>query len=195
MPHSLMAAPAQPAQLMQKTFRAALTALSEPARAVPVPVIQAPEGVTPALWALVLTLLDQDVALYWPGASETIRANVLFHTGVKWVEDPQCADWVVLHADAPESLAILDAVSIGTHERPDTGASILFITGEETTDVLVEGPGLKSPTEQRLPLSEALAYRLGQQAKSYPLGFDSYFVSEQSVLGMPRSTRIVVRAD
>ena len=195
MSHALIAAPAQPAHIMQKTFRAALTALSEPARAVPVPEIDSPAGASPALWALVLTLLDQDVSVYWPGADETLKANVLFHTGVKWSDTPETADFAVLAADSSQTLALLDRVSVGSHERPDMSATVLFVVGSETTDTLVEGPGLKSATEQRLPMNEALAYRLGQQAKTYPLGFDAYFVDHHTVLGIPRSTRIVVRTD
>ena len=111
------------------------------------------------------------------------------------VDAPSDADWLVVSAESPETLSLLDAVSVGTHERPDLAASILFITGEEATDVVAEGPGILGTVEQRLPISHALASRLAQQSAIYPLGFDSYLVLEHAVIGLPRSTRFQVRVD
>ena len=195
MSHGLIAAPEHLVQIAQQTFRAALTALSEPVRSVLVPSVTAPDGVMPAVWALVLSLFDDDIRVYWPDCPTHVRANVAFHTRAHMVDAPSDADWLVVSAESPEALSLLDAVSVGTHERPDLAASILFITGEEATDVVAEGPGILGTVEQRLPISHALASRLAQQSAIYPLGFDSYLVLEHAVIGLPRSTRFQVRVD
>lgn len=192
--HGLIPASADLVHITQATFRAALTALSEPMRALPVPSIVAPEDVSPALWAMVLTLLDEDVSLFWPECSDIVRANLGFHTRVRIVDTPEAADWLVLDARSPQTPDTLNAVRIGTAERPDLSASVLLMTDHQAVDVVAEGPGIATTVEQRLPISAQLAERLAQQANTYPLGFDTFLVSQQSVIGLPRSTRLVVRA-
>jgi alpha-D-ribose 1-methylphosphonate 5-triphosphate synthase subunit PhnH len=194
--HGLIPAPADVVQVTQATFRAALTALSEPMRALPVPSIEAPEGVRPALWAMVLTLLDADVSLFWPECSDVVRANLGFHTRVRIVDTPEVADWLVLDAHFPQTRATFDAVRIGTAERPDLAASVLLITTDhDAVDVVAQGPGIATTAEQRLPIPVSLAERLAQQTTTYPLGFDTFLVLKQSVIGLPRSTRLSVRVD
>lgn len=195
MPHGLIPAPANMAAMTQATFRAALTALSEPIRAVSVPTIPAPDGVRPALWALVLTVLDEDVSVFWPESSEVVHANLGFHTRVKRVDVPEAADWLILDAGSPETLATLDRARVGTEERPDLSASVVLMAGLEATDVVAEGPGIATRVEQRLPISSQIVERLAQQANTYPLGFDTYLVLAHAVIGLPRSTRLSLRAD
>ncbi len=191
----IIEAPARQTHVMQQTFRCTLTALSEPLRPISLPVIPAPEGIDPGLWALILTILDQDVSVYWPHMTDSMRSNVLFHTGVQIAETPEVADWLILGASDPDLESILDKVSLGTHERPDTAASVVFLTTGDSTDVLAEGPGFKHPQELKIELSEALVYRLIQNNQRYPLGFDSMLIREQTLTGLPRSTRLMVRTD
>jgi alpha-D-ribose 1-methylphosphonate 5-triphosphate synthase subunit PhnH len=191
----IIEAPHGQTHVMQHTFRCVLTALSEPLRPISLPVIKSPEGMNSGLWALILTLLDQDVSVCWPGMTESMRSNLLFHTGVRVTEIPEDADWLIVDAADPSTESILDRVSVGTHERPDTAASVIFLAAHDATDVLAEGPGFKDPQELKLALSESLVYRLIQNTQSYPLGFDSYLIQEQTVIGLPRSTRLMVRTD
>jgi|OM-RGC.v1.016879943 phosphonate C-P lyase system protein PhnH len=191
----IIPAPASQTHLMQHTFRAALTALSEPLRPVTIEPCEAPSELTPALWALMLTLIDADVSLCFPSASAAVQANIQFHTRAQLVETPQTADWVVLEAEALNTPGLLDQVRRGTHERPDQSASVLFIVGDDSTDVLAEGPGFREPTELRAPVGEDLVFALIRNAADYPLGYDSYFVDVSTVTGLPRSTRLVVRTD
>ena len=52
---AVIEAPEHQTLLMKKTFRAVLTALSEPLRAVSIPALPTPLGTTSALWAMALT--------------------------------------------------------------------------------------------------------------------------------------------
>lgn len=192
---NIIEAPFHQTHLMQQTFRCALSALAEPLRPLSLPEVTAPEGIGTALWAMVLTLLDHDVTVYWPNMNESMRANLVFHTGVQIAEEPEKANWVVLHADDPNAESVLDRVSIGTHERPDTATSILMLTSNASTDVLAEGPGFENPQELKVELSESLVYRVIQNNQQYPLGFDLFLVGEHSVTGLPRSTHLMVRTD
>ena len=192
---NIIEAPARQTHLMQQTFRCALTALAEPLRPLSLPEVTAPEGIGMGLWAMVLTLLDHDVTVYWPDMNESMRANLVFHTGVQIMEEPEKADWVVLHSDDLNAESVLDRVSIGTHERPDTATSVLILTSNASTDVLAEGPGFENPQELKVKLSKSLVCRLIQNNQKYPLGFDVFLVGEHSVAGLPRSTRLMVRTD
>lgn len=191
----IIPAPAEQTHLMQHAFRAALTALSEPLRPVTIDACEAPEGATSALWALLLTLVDADVCLFFPSASEALTANIQFHTRAQIVDAPEAADWLVLQAEALTTPTVLDHVRRGTHERPDQSASVLFIVGDDSTDVLAEGPGFREATELRVPVGEDLMFSLIRNIADYPLGYDSYFVDASTVTGLPRSTRLVVRTD
>ena len=92
---NIIEAPSRQTRLMQQTFRCALSALAEPLRPLSLPEVTAPEGIGTALWAMVLTLLDHDVTVYWPDMNESMRANLVFHTAVQIMEEPEKADWVV----------------------------------------------------------------------------------------------------
>lgn len=191
----IIPAPSEQTHLMQQTFRAALTALSEPLRPVTVPTCEAPGDLFPAAWAFMLTLIDIDVSVYWPDASEALRANIQFHTRATLVDRADVADWIVLDAVSPANPKLLEQVRRGTHERPDQSASVVFLVKDEFTDILAEGPGLREATELRIPVSEDVAYALVRNTAEYPLGFDSYFIDSTTVTGLPRSTRLVVRTD
>lgn len=188
---AVIEAPEQQSVLMQKTFRAVLTALSEPLRAVAVPALPTPPGVPTALWALILTLWDQDVSVWWPEADETLWYNTLFHTRVQKAATIETADWVVCSADHPETPQWLAQVAIGEFERPDQSASVLLLAGGSRTPVQGSGPGLSHPVEVQLAIPEPVVDRLVQNHAHYPLGFDTYVVLEHAVMGIPRSTRLV----
>lgn len=188
---AVIEAPEQQSTLMQQTFRAVLTALSEPLRAVAIPTLPTPPGAREALWAVVLTLWDEDVSVWWPEADDTLWYNTLFHTRVRRATSLEEADWVVCSADHPETSKWLSQVSIGVDERPDQAASVLLLAGDSRTPVQGSGPGLSHAVEVQLPLPEQVVDQLVQNHRRYPLGFDTYVVLDHAVLGIPRSTRLV----
>lgn len=187
---AVIEAPENQTRLMQQTFRAVLTALSEPLRAVSIPTLPTPEGATAALWAIALTLWDQDVSVWWPEADDGLWYNTLFHTRVTRAASIDQADWVVLFADHPETPHALSQVPMGADERPDQSASVLLLAGVSRTHVQGAGPGLSHPVEVQLALPEAVVNQLMLNHAHYPLGFDTYVVFDQAVMGLPRSTRL-----
>lgn len=191
----IIEAPDRQTHLMQQTFRRALTALSEPLRPLVIPAIPAPPGIRSALWALVLTLLDRDVTVFWPGITATTQSNLMFHTGTRLTEMPEDADWLVLDVADPKAEQFLSRASIGCHERPDAAATILLLVSNDATEVLAQGPGFKDPTYLNLQLPESLVTRLIQNNHQYPLGVDCFLVTENSVSGLPRSTHLTMRTD
>ena len=190
-----IARPHRQTPLLPQPFRRALTALSEPLRPLVLPAIPAPPGIRPALWALVLTLLDRDVTVFWPGITATTQSNLMFHTGTRLTEMPEDADWLVLDVADPKAEQFLSRASIGCHERPDAAATILLLASNDATEVLAQGPGFKDPTYLNLQLPESLVTRLIQNNHQYPLGVDCFLVTEHSVSGLPRSTRLTMRTD
>ena len=187
---AVIEAPEHQTLLMQQTFRAVLTALSEPLRAVSIPALPTPLGTTSALWAMALTLWDQDVSVWWPEADDDLWYNTLCHTRVMRAASIEQADWVVLSADHPDTPNRLGLVSIGVDERPDQSASVLLLASRSRTHVHGAGPGLLHPVEVQLPLPEAIVDQLMLNHARYPLGFDTYVVFDQAVMGLPRSTRL-----
>lgn len=191
----LVPRPQDLSEFLQHTFRVALNALSEPGQWLVVPSAETPSGMSPALWALTLTLLDRDVSVYWPSLSETARKNVVFHAEVRLLDSPEAADWVVLSADASDAVQILDRVRVGTHERPDEGATVLWIGGSERCLLDLAGPGIQGVRRCELPLPSSVVARLAENHQRYPLGFDSFVVDTHAVLGLPRSTRIQLEGE
>jgi len=187
---AVIEAPADQPMLMQQTFRAVLTALAEPLRAVAVPAAPTPDGCESALWSMILTLWDQDVSVWWPGADEDLWYNMLFHTRVQRAAGPDTADWLVLDAEDERTAEWLSSVRTGSDERPDQSASVIFRVGSSRSPVVGSGPGLPHPAEILLPLPAALVECLQHNQARYPLGFDSYLVQPTSVMGIPRSTQL-----
>ena len=183
-----------PAREQQAVFRAAMTALAEPGKIVPLrPAVSAPLPLEPAAVGLVLTLADYETSLW---LDDSFRASagfadfLRFQTGAKIVEAPSLATFALI--SDPRRMPRLDAFNMGDPQYPDRSTTLIIAAerlGAERW--IVEGPGIRG---ERLfsfdPAPERFLEMAAENRAAFPLGVDLLLVGQEQVAGLPRSVRI-----
>jgi alpha-D-ribose 1-methylphosphonate 5-triphosphate synthase subunit PhnH len=181
----------------QAVFRSALHALSHPGECVQI----AHDAETPtcghsASAALLLALLDPDCKLWLsPSLANSEAAHWLrFHTGCAIVDEPNAAQFAwVAYAD---ELPPLDAFSQGTDTYPDQSATCIVevaaMTNDEScADWVLTGPGIRAQRALRIEDSpNGFVDQWARNRDRFPRGVDVFFVVEEQIVGLPRTTRI-----
>lgn len=179
----------------QSTFRSVLTAMSSPGRPVTLPVrAHGPEGWTGGMAALVLTLCDMDTPLWLdhPAATPEALRFLRFHCGSPLALDPGQAAFVV--AMDPCAMPPFCAFAPGSAEFPEKSATILLASDLDQTgapELRLRGPGVKDS------LLVPSAWLPGGFARSwqdnralFPQGVDVILVGRETIVGLPRTTRL-----
>src|SRR5262245_3407854 len=126
-----------------RSFRAALTALSEPGRVVQLP-LALPAGlpIGPAALGLLLALADGDTPLWLDAAAQPAASYLRFHTGAPIVSRPHVARFALV-ADAA-SCPSLDAFDAGSDDNPDRSATLVLEVShlDEGGTRMLRGPGI-----------------------------------------------------
>lgn len=184
---------ADPVDDAQATFRAALNALAHPGRIHEVLAdCGVPEGLSPAMTALLLTLVDVDTPLWLP---ESVGADTLaflrFHCGCPIVPSPSLARF----AAVPAGLAApaLSSCHPGDPAYPDLSTTLLIEVDalDSGPQVVLSGPGIESRqtlSAAGLPGGFWREWRINHQR--FPLGVDVLLTQGRRICGLPRSTRV-----
>jgi alpha-D-ribose 1-methylphosphonate 5-triphosphate synthase subunit PhnH len=120
----------------QKVFRQLLGALSEPGTLHRIDAPTPPQaGIGAALWGGLLALCDLDIRVWVAPEMDLpgLRASLRFHTGCRFCDDPEDADFAVLDAAAP---LFVDAFRRGDPQNPErstTGLACLRPTTASST--------------------------------------------------------------
>jgi alpha-D-ribose 1-methylphosphonate 5-triphosphate synthase subunit PhnH len=166
-----------------RAFRAALEAMARPGTIWTVEGAQPPAPLSVAAGVLILTLCDGTTPLHL-GASldlPIIRDWVTFHTGAPLVSAEAASFAVGTWAD----LTPVSRFAVGLPDYPDRSATLIV----EMPDLVAQGPRLTGPgiaDVAHLSLPEVQAFRTNRAR--FPLGFDTYLTSRDSLAGLPRST-------
>lgn len=191
---SILAGFSEPVAQSQATFRAALNALAHPGRVQSIPAEGAthPERFSPALTALLLTLVDQDTPVWLPeGVGADAQRYLRFHCGCPLVSNPSDARFLVgpLGFEWPA----LAACEAGDPAYPDRSATLLLEVQSLTEGpaVTLSGPGIAD----RYTLSIAgLPAGFWEQWQAnhhrFPLGVDVFFIQGAQFCALPRTTRV-----
>ncbi|MEM8612499.1 MAG: phosphonate C-P lyase system protein PhnH [Cyanobacteria bacterium P01_H01_bin.105] len=176
----------------QITFRALLNALARPGIIQTTVSPSHPAGLEPGCAAACLALLDLETVVWLqPGFTEDIRPWLVFHTGCRFTENPQSANFALIK-DINSALK-LSEFSWGTGEYPESSTSLLLqlsgLTGGE--NVILQGPGILDTIETDLPLSSIFWQQWEAMAVEYPLGLDCWFFSQNQVVGLPRTAKLM----
>lgn len=180
-----------PVAQAQTTFRAALTALSEPGTTQQAASPQAwPDAFSPAMSALLLTLADHDTPVWLPPAvSEQARQYLRFHCGCTLVSTPAQARFVIVPAGCPApELAACDP---GDPAYPDRSATVLIDVAalDGGAPVRLTGPGIlnaRTITISGVPGGFWPAWQ--RNHSRFPLGVDVLFVHGAHFTALPRTT-------
>jgi len=176
----------------QRVFRAALKALAEPGLTQQLIPVQALEPLAPASYALCLSLLDGDTRLWLAPAFDTptVRANLAFHCGCPIVAERESADFALLGV---QELVDLSGFFTGSERFPDQSCTLLVQLDAlgDGAALSWSGPGILGQREVSLPVPAAF-WQQRAARNDFPRGLDLFFAADQSLIGLPRSTRIAV---
>ncbi|MGS1109459.1 phosphonate C-P lyase system protein PhnH [Achromobacter anxifer] len=176
----------------QATFRAALDAMAHPGRINEILAeTGVPAGLSPAMTAMLLTLVDVDTPLWLPeGVSEDVIAFLRFHCACPIVPSPSLARFAAVPAGC--KAPALSACHQGDPAYPDLSTTLLIEVESLSAGAaaILSGPGIKDrQTLHAAGLPEGFwrEWRLNHQR--FPLGVDVFLTQERRICALPRSTR------
>jgi len=183
---------ADPVGQAQACFRAVLDAMARPGTRLPAGQgLTPPAPLDPATAAVLLTLVDHDTPLWLDPASAVARDWVAFHCGAGFTELPSHAAFAVALA-----LPDLATLSPGTHEQPETAATLILQVDSLTagTRYRLRGPGLReSSTLSVRGLPDDFVTIWQRNRAGFPLGVDLVLCAGTTLAALPRG--VAVEAD
>ncbi|MHC5307659.1 phosphonate C-P lyase system protein PhnH [Bartonella sp. LJL80] len=138
---------------------------------------------------LASAILDLETSFY---AEDQKLQQQLRDTQAKSVALPD-AEYIFMSLCDKQKVAQLSNIATGDLLYPETGATIFApadFTGGGT--IRLSGPGIKTSCDLQLNGIDPDLWTFRQQHIHYPLGFDLFLISTDSLVGIPRSTTIEV---
>ena len=125
--------------------------------------------------------------------SPAIRANLAFHCGCPIVAERELALFALLD---DRELTDLSAFDNGSERYPDQSCTLLIQldTLSGGTPLRWRGPGIRDVRSVELPLP-ALFWQQRRARSAFPRGLDAFFAADEQVIGLPRSTHVLVNAE
>lgn len=177
----------------QQVFRATLQAFAHPGQIRSLPVTSGlPDGLSPALAALLLTLADPDTPVWMPpGVPAAARAFLRFHCGCPLTDDLRVASFVCVPAG--HAMPALADCAQGEPAFPDRSATLLVEVASlaEGDTFTLRGPGIEHTQTLRaagLPSDFRRAWRANNAG--FPLGIDLLLASGDKFCALTRATQM-----
>jgi alpha-D-ribose 1-methylphosphonate 5-triphosphate synthase subunit PhnH len=180
----------------QSTFRSVMDAMARPGSVQRI----APAAGTPAAMmrgtaAIALTLFDHDTPVWLDGrmsATADVAKWLKFRTSAPVVADSSIASFALV--GDPKNMPSLDRFAFGSNEYPDRSTTVILqvesLTGGPA--VKLEGPGIDGSAALRASIQpQDLFERLAINATLFPRGIDVVLVHDDSIVAIPRTTRLV----
>jgi alpha-D-ribose 1-methylphosphonate 5-triphosphate synthase subunit PhnH len=180
---------ADPVGQAQASFRAVLDAMARPGT-----LVQAGQGLIPpapldpATGAVLLTLVDHETSVWLDTASAGARDWIAFHCGAGFTDAWPQADFALALA-----LPDLTTLSPGTHEQPETAATLILQVGSLTEGARyrLRGPGLRAINTLLVSGLPADFVEIWQRNRAgFPLGVDLVLCAGTTLAALPRSVTV-----
>jgi alpha-D-ribose 1-methylphosphonate 5-triphosphate synthase subunit PhnH len=176
-------------------FRATLKAMARPGTAQQLLANEgapAPLGTATSVAAVNLLDFQTPVWLSPKMSNVGVIEYLRFHTGATVTPDRKRAAFALLQADELERH--LPHFSIGTDEYPDRSTTLVVQSNElSATPVMLRGPGIQDKVQLAVNGVSTKAWqKLSENSSLFPLGVDVMFTIHDTVIGLPRSTRIAL---
>jgi alpha-D-ribose 1-methylphosphonate 5-triphosphate synthase subunit PhnH len=182
----------------QSTFRSVMDAMARPGSVARiVATTGAPAVMMRGTAAIALTLFDHDTPIWLDSMmSETsdVKKWLKFHAGAPVIEDSSICHFALI--GDPGALPALDRFAFGSNEYPDRSTTLIIQVESLAQGPAFElrGPGIDGTavlkaTIQPLDLFERLAIN----QSLFPRGIDVVLVAGDSVVAIPRTTRLVAK--
>jgi alpha-D-ribose 1-methylphosphonate 5-triphosphate synthase subunit PhnH len=180
----------------QSTFRSVMDAMARPGSVQRIAsAAGTPVTMMRGTAAIALTLFDHDTPVWLDGrmsATADVAKWLKFHTSAPVVADSSIASFALI--GDPQTLPTLDRFAFGSNEYPDRSTT-LILQVESLTDgpaVKLEGPGIDGTATLRASIQPRdLFERLAINATLFPRGIDVVLVHDDSIVAIPRTTRLV----
>lgn len=197
-PDELLAGFQDPVADAARCFRAILEAMARPGSVQPLPACpEAPDGWTSGMAVAALCLMDADTPVWLGSSADTpsARRYLAFQCGAPVCREVEAAAFIL--AGAEELPDLRHRPAIGTEAYPDRAATLILRTGgfEGTLTAALTGPGIESRADLAPAGVSAVGWEVLQEnARLFPLGFDTIFAADDTVAAVPRSTRIALQS-
>ncbi len=173
----------------QQTFRGLLEALAHPGQVyTPKINLSSPEGITPICAATCLALFDLETTVWLqPSLPAAVKDWLRFHTGCRFTDNSKLATFAVI-GDAFSQLK-LRAFNWGSAEDPEQSTTLLIQVKDFTSGAAqqLSGAGVLGSVSLAPTLPETFWTQRNHDA--YPRGVDCFLLTQQSVVGLPRTVR------
>ena len=180
----------------QSTFRSVMDAMARPGsvRRI-VPGAGTPDRMMRGTAAIALTLFDHDTPL-WLDARMAESLELVkwlkFHTGAPVVQDSSIASFALISDGG--ALPSLERFALGTNEYPDRSTTVILQVEslDSGRSFELRGPGIDGVATLQASIRPFdLFERLQFNEALFPRGIDLVLVADDSVVAIPRTTRVV----
>lgn len=180
----------------QSTFRSVMDAMARPGSVQRiVPMAGSPGLMMRGTAAIALTLFDHDTPL-WLDARMSEGSDVVkwlkFHTGAPVVQDSSIASFALISDGV--LLPTLERFALGTNEYPDRSTTVIIQIEslDSGRSFELRGPGIDGVATLQASIKPFdLFERLRMNEALFPRGIDVVLVADDSVVAIPRTTRVV----
>jgi alpha-D-ribose 1-methylphosphonate 5-triphosphate synthase subunit PhnH len=180
----------------QSTFRSVMDAMARPGSIQRiVSAAGTPAAMMRGTAAIALTLFDHDTPVWLDGrmsATADVAKWLKFHTSAPVFADSSTTSFALV--GDPENLPELDRFAFGSNEYPDRSTTLILQVESLTSGPAVElrGPGIDGTATLRASIQPRdLFERLAINATLFPRGIDVVLVHDDSIVAIPRTTRLV----
>ena len=180
----------------QSTFRSVMDAMARPGSVQRIAsAAGTPAAVMRGTAAIALTLFDHDTPIWLDGrmsATADVAKWLKFHTSAPVIADSSTASFALV--GDPENLPALDRFAFGSTEYPDRSTTLILQVESLADGPVVElrGPGIDGSAALRASIQPRdLFERLAINATLFPRGIDVVLVHDDSIVAIPRTTRLV----
>jgi alpha-D-ribose 1-methylphosphonate 5-triphosphate synthase subunit PhnH len=182
----------------QSTFRSVMGAMARPGSLQQaVAAVGTPGPMMHGTAAIALTLFDHDTPIWldaeMSGTSEVAKW-LKFHSGAPVVDDPAICSFALIGNGA--ALPDLSNFSFGTNEYPDRSTTLILQVDslKHGSAYELRGPGIDGTASLRAMIAPAdLFDRLAVNETMFPRGIDVVLVSGETIVAIPRTTRLAVK--
>ena len=182
----------------QSTFRSVMDAMARPGSVQRITAAAgAPAPMMRGTAAIALTLFDHDTPLWLdPRISGTPHVTkwLKFHTGAPVIADSSVCSFALI-GDAC-ALPGLDRFAFGSNEYPDRSTTLILQVESLTQGPTLElqGPGIDGSAVLQATIQPTdLFERLAINQALFPRGIDVVLVHDDTIVAIPRTTRVAAR--
>ena len=180
----------------QSTFRSVMDAMARPGSVQRISAVAGtPSTMMRGTAAIALTLFDHDTPVWLDeGMSETshVAKWLKFHTSAPVIADSSISSFALI--GDPRNMPALDRFAFGSNEYPDRSTTLILQVESlaEGPAFELRGPGIDGTAILRVSIQpQGLFERLAINGPLFPRGIDVVLVHDDTIVAIPRTTRLV----